>query len=154
MSKIWSVRLQILPDNILKKKEEQSRIQASPLSLKWPNSKQKHGMHEITRDFLVSIAAFATAFGIIYIIVITRYRERMSMLEKGVDPSVFANKRLDTRALKAGMLCVGIALGLLAGNMLDDSNLLDRDVAYFSMTFLFGGISLIANFLVERNLRR
>jgi hypothetical protein len=114
----------------------------------------KYFMHEITRDFLVSIAAFATVFGIIYTIVITRYRERMSMLEKGVDPSYFASKGPDTRALKAGMLCIGIALGLLAGNMLYKTDLLDRVVAYFSMTFLFGGLSLIVNFIVERKLRR
>lgn len=112
-------------------------------------------MHDVTRDFLVSISAFATVFGIIYIIVITRYRERMSMLEKGIDPSVFANaKRLDTRALKAGMVCVGIALGLLMGNVLYNYDILDRVVAYFSMVFLFGGFSLIANFMIEQKLKR
>jgi len=112
-------------------------------------------MHEITRDFLVSIAAFATAFGIIYVIVITRYRERMSMLEKGVDPASFNKpKGVDTRTLKAGMVCVGIAMGLLMGNLLYKTDLLDKLVAYFSMTFLFGGISLIMNFIIEQKMKR
>ena len=112
-------------------------------------------MHEITRDFLVSIAAFATAFGIIYVIVITRYRERMSMLEKGVDPASFNRpKGIDTRTLKAGMVCVGIAMGLLMGNLLYKTDLLDKLVAYFSMTFLFGGISLIMNFIIEQKMKR
>lgn len=111
-------------------------------------------MHEVTRDFLVSIAAFATAFGIIYVIVITRYRERMSMLEKGLNPSEINHKRLSTGTLKLGMLFVGIAIGALAANALHRYEVLDRIPAYFSMTFLFGGLSLIFNFLVEQKLNR
>ena len=113
-------------------------------------------MHDITRDFLVSIAAFATAFGIIYVIVITRYRERMAMIEKGVDPSLFAPKPKgpDARTLKEGMVFIGISLGLLTGYTLHRNDVLDRPVAYFSMIFLFGGISLIVNFLIEQKLKR
>ena len=112
-------------------------------------------MHDITRDFLVSLAAFATIFGIIYIFVITRYRERMSMLEKGVDPSTFASKdRFASNTLKFGMLSVGLAFGILMGNMLSKSEVIERAPAYFSMTFLFGGLSLILNFIVDRKLKR
>jgi hypothetical protein len=112
-------------------------------------------MHDITRDFLVSIAAFATIFGIIYIFVITRYRERMAMLEKGVDPSTFRSKDgFASNTLKFGMLSVGIALGILMGNTLYKSELIERAPAYFSMTFLFGGMSLILNFIVDRKLKR
>ncbi|HTF19896.1 MAG TPA: DUF6249 domain-containing protein [Chryseolinea sp.] len=111
-------------------------------------------MHEITRDFLVSIAAFASAFGIIYIIVVTRYRERMSMLEKGVDPANFSKSGDGSKTLKFGMLSVGVALGILMGNLLDKNELLDTAAAYFSMTFLFGGLSLILNYIIERKAKR
>jgi len=112
-------------------------------------------MHDITRDFLVSLAAFATIFGVIYILVLTRYRERMSMLEKGVDPSTFASKdRFASNTLKFGMLSVGLAFGILMGNMLYKNEVIDRVPAYFSMTFLFGGLSLILNFIVDRKLKR
>ena len=112
-------------------------------------------MHDITRDFLVSLAAFATIFGIIYIIVITRYRERMSMLEKGVTPSTFDPKiGFGSNTLKFGMLSVGIAFGILAGNVLYKSEVIERAPAFFAMTFLFGGMSLILNFVIDRKLRR
>ena len=112
-------------------------------------------MHDITRDFLVSLAAFATIFGIIYILVITRYRERMSMLEKGVDPSIFASKdRFASNTLKFGMLSVGIALGILMANMLYKNIAIEKAPAYFAMTFLFGGLSLILNFIIDRKLKR
>ena len=112
-------------------------------------------MHDITRDFLVSIAAFTTLFGIIYVIVTTRHRERMSMLEKGVSPSIFDSKvGLGSNTLKIGMLSVGIAFGILAGNMLYKSEVIERAPAFFSMIFLFGGLSLVLNFVIDRTLRR
>jgi predicted MFS family arabinose efflux permease len=110
-------------------------------------------MHDITRDFLVSLAAFATLFGIIYLIVVTRYRERMSMLERGIDPSLFASKG-NKNSLKFGMLSVGIALGILIGNLLNKNDILDRAPAYFAMIFLFGGLSLVLNYIIDRKINR
>lgn len=107
-------------------------------------------MHEITRDFLVSIAAFAAVFGIIYVYLMTRYRERMNMLDKGVDPAFFNKNNSKSQSLKVGMLFVAIAFGILVGNLLYKNNLLDKSVAYFSMILLFGGISLIIHFLIEK----
>jgi len=106
-------------------------------------------MQDITRDLLVSIAAFATIFGITYVYLITRYRERMSMLEKGIAPSFFTTKR-HSATLKFGMLSVGIALGVLTGNVCHKSGWLDRPVAFFSMTLLLGGLSLIVNHYIEK----
>ena len=112
-------------------------------------------MHDITRDFLVSLAAFATVFGIVYILVMTRYRERMSMLEKGIDPSTFGSKdRIGSTTLKFGMLSVGIAFGILTGNTLYKNEVIERAPAFFAMIFLFGGLSLILNFIIDRNLKR
>lgn len=108
-------------------------------------------MHEITRDFLVSIAAFATAFGIIYTIVVTRYRERMSMLEKGLNPNL--GTRSLARTLKVGMLSMGVAIGAMIGNYLHKNSFLDGFVAYFSMMSFFGGLALILNFIIERRLK-
>lgn len=108
-------------------------------------------MHEITRDFLVSIAAFAALFGIIYVYLMTRHRERMNMLDKGIDPAQFAVKNnLKSQSLKVGMLLIAIAFGILVGNFLYKNDWLDKSVAYFSMILLFGGISLIIHFLIEK----
>jgi len=76
------------------------------------------------------------------------------MLEKGVDPSLFASKdAAPSWTLKLGMLSVGIALGILIGNVLYRTYEVDRSVAYLSMVFLFGGISLILNFVIARKFK-
>ena len=111
-------------------------------------------MEEVTRDLLVSVSAFAGIFGIAYVFLMTRYRERMSMLEKGVDPSLFTSKNNSkSQTLKFGMLCIGIAIGILAGNLLYRNDWLDKSVAYLSMIFFFGGASLILNFLIDRKIK-
>jgi hypothetical protein len=111
-------------------------------------------MQDITRDLLVSISAFAGIFGIIYVFLMTRHRERMSILEKGIDPSLFTSKsNSKSNTLKIGMLCIGIATGILIGNLLYRKDWLDESVAYLSMVFLFGGISLIVNFMVDLKIK-
>lgn len=111
-------------------------------------------MEDITRDLFVSIAAFAGIFGIVYVFLMTRYKERMSMLEKGVDPALFTSRsNSKAQTLKFGMLCVGIAIGILLGNLFDKNGWLDESAAYLSMIFLCGGISLILNFILDRKIK-
>jgi hypothetical protein len=111
-------------------------------------------MEDITRDLFVSIAAFGGIFGIVYVFLMTRYRERMSMIEKGVDPSLFTSKsNSKSLTLKLGMLCVGIAIGILAGDLLSKNDWLDESVAYLSMIFLSGGTSLILHFIIDRKIK-
>jgi hypothetical protein len=110
-------------------------------------------MQEVTRDLFVSISAFAGIFGIVYVFLMTRHRERMSMLEKGVDPSLFTSKsNSHSPTLKFGMLSIGIALGILLGNLLHQALDMSRHVAFLSMIFLCGGVSLVANFVINRKL--
>jgi hypothetical protein len=110
-------------------------------------------MEEVTRDLFVSIAAFAGIFGIVYVFLSTRHRERMSMLEKGIDPSVFTSRGSKSQTLKFGMLSVGIAIGILMGNLFFKNDWLDESVAYLSMIFLFGGASLILNFVLDQKIK-
>ncbi len=99
-------------------------------------------------EVLIPITLFISAFGVLYIYFVTRHKERMSMIEKGADPALFQTKR-DGRfsSMRIGMFLVGIAIGILMGNILSVSTSLMEEVAYFSMIFLFGGISLIAYYL-------
>lgn len=101
-------------------------------------------------EVLIPLIVFSCVFGVFYVFVTTRNRERMAMIEKGVDASLFASKRnYQGYTLKFGMLLVGVAIGLLVGSIISETTKLPEEIAYVSMTFLFGGAFLIGNHYLE-----
>ena len=101
---------------------------------------------------LIPLIVFSSIFGIVYVFLNTRNKERLSLIEKGADASLFASKRnyKSNLTLKFGMLAVGIGVGILIASILDTYTVLDEEVAYPSMIFLFGGLFLVANAMIEK----
>lgn len=108
-------------------------------------------MQEVTRDCIVSLAAFAAVFGIAYVFFMTRHRERMEVLQRGLNFNPFQRPQYGLATLKYGMLLVGIGVGFIAGWLLFSYCEMDQALSVISMVCLFGGISLIANYLIIRN---
>jgi O-antigen/teichoic acid export membrane protein len=105
----------------------------------------------MAEQILIPIALFGSIFGIFYVYITARNKERLSMIEKGVDASMFSTKRkYYAMTLKFGMLLVGVSLGILIGSFIDEYTTLPEEVGYFSMIFLFGGTALIINALMEK----
>lgn len=107
-------------------------------------------MQEVTRDAIVSITLFAAVFGMVYVFLMTRHRERMVIIERlnGVNP--FPRTDFSTLGLKYGIFFVGLSVAIFAGYALEKSGM-DEVVSYSTMTFLFGGLSLIAgHFFVKK----
>ena len=98
------------------------------------------------------IASHSLVFGMFYLYFRNRHRERMSMIEKGVDPSIFIQKPSNStsNALKYGLFLGGLAVGLFMGTILDYYTELEDPAVYFSMIFLFGGIGLLSYYVIER----
>lgn len=102
-------------------------------------------------EAIVPVALFASTFAITYVFFTTRHKERLALIEKGADASLFATgKKNGSNTLKFGMLFVGIAVGILLGSIIDKTTLLPEEVGYFSMIFLCGGISLIAFYYIDK----
>ncbi|MCW5900614.1 MAG: hypothetical protein KIT10_15215 [Flavobacteriales bacterium] len=96
------------------------------------------------------IMPFATAFGIIYIIWSTRHRERMSMIEKGMDPEASKPAPDPRKAMRNGLLMIGIGVGLLAAWLFHQHAMdPDRDslLPYFMGPAIFGGLALVVYYL-------
>jgi len=103
----------------------------------------------MNEEVLIPMTMFICAFGILYVYFTTRHKERLSLIEKGADPALFQSKKSwGNTSMRIGMFLVGIALGILTGNILAETTQLKDEVAYFSMIFLFGGTSLILYYLV------
>jgi hypothetical protein len=102
---------------------------------------------------LTPVFVMAVIFGSVVMLVYLniRKKERMLLIEKGADASIFTPKAVTTSpSLKWGILLTGLAIGLLIGNLLDIHAGMPQEVAYFSMLFLFGGIGLITYYVIER----
>jgi hypothetical protein len=103
---------------------------------------------------LVLMVIFGAIVAIVYLGI--RRKERMAMLEKGVDASVFfaAPKGKNEYSLKYGLLLIGIALGILIGSILAATGpfIEAPEAAYFSMIFLFGGVALLLNYFLARKM--
>lgn len=104
---------------------------------------------ELTPVFVLAII-FGFSYAVIYLIV--RKKERMALLERGVDASFFINpvKQQSFIALKFGLLFIGLAIGIFAGGLLNHLTPMDQEESYFSMIFLFGGLGLVINHYMEK----
>ena len=101
---------------------------------------------------LIPASVFATVYGIVYLNI--RKKERMALLDRGLDPHSFEKDRTDFSSLKYGLLFTGIGLGLLIANILVSMGTMEREAAYFSFVSLFGGISLIVDYILEVNITK
>lgn len=104
-------------------------------------------MQEETRDIIVSVTLFAAVFGMVYVFLMTRHRERMGMLERNLITSPFQSSNLNNLTLKSGMLLVGLAIGFLILFVLEQYGV-HSDLISVSMVCLFGGLSLIASYFI------
>ncbi len=104
------------------------------------------------------IAFFATVFGIYYVHITTRNKERMALIEKGADATLFntgsegrkSSFSWNKLTLKIGMLFMGVGVGIIAGAILDSMEVMQNGPDYVSMIFLFGGLSLVLFYLIDR----
>lgn len=99
---------------------------------------------------IISLGAFLMVFGLNYL----RNRERMALIERGMDPGLTLKRREPSShtVLRTSLLLLGVGLGLGVAYLIDISRALkgDTDPLYFSMLFIFGGLGLLISFFVER----
>lgn len=105
------------------------------------------------------VALCAMVFGIVYINVTARHRQRMAMIAKGMDPGGLGPRRDQQMGLAFGLLMLGVGLGLFLGHLLAHvmppaPNAYDPHPAnplpYFIMVLLCGGGALVAHHFIIR----
>ena len=107
-------------------------------------------------DVLVPLIVFGTLFAILYVYFTTRNKERLALIEKGADASLFksgpSKNTFGIVVLNIALLAIGIGVGVLLGNLLDIAGM-DDEIAMTSMIFICGGLGLVGGFFATRKLR-
>jgi len=96
---------------------------------------------------IVSLGFFAMVFGAVYL----WRRERMAMIERGMNPRIDLPKPHTN--LKWGLLLIGAGVGLFLAYLLDRtvfSHTEDENVAiYFALIAIFGGLGLFTSYSMD-----
>ncbi|RYU88021.1 hypothetical protein EWM62_16020 [Mucilaginibacter terrigena] len=89
-------------------------------------------------------------FGIYYI----RNRERMAMIERGMDPRSYKAQPAPYQNLKWGLLLIGAGLGLFLAYLLDRTVFANtennNEAIYFGLIAIFGGLGLVLSYRIEK----
>ena len=101
---------------------------------------------------------FGSLFGVFYLYFSTRNKERLALIEKGADASIFARGRQHAApiwkvlVLNLAFLFMGIGLGVLIASILDTYTVLDEDALYPAIIFIMAGLGLYTGFMQTKKL--
>lgn len=105
-------------------------------------------------EVIIPVVIFLVIFGIFYLYFSSRNKERMALIEKGADASIFYGPRTEGSGkwvLTVGILAIGISVGVLVGYLLESAGM-DDDTAYPASIFLFGGVGLVVAYFLSKRI--
>ncbi|PWG06409.1 DUF6249 domain-containing protein [Polaribacter aquimarinus] len=110
-------------------------------------------------EIAVLAIIFGSIFGVFYLFFSTRNKERLALIEKGADASIFIKGQPKNAApfwkvliLNLSVLLMGIGVGVFLALILDTYSGLDSDSVYPAMIFLMAGVGLFVGFNLTKKL--
>ena len=104
----------------------------------------------IMAGIVISLGFFAMIFAIVYLY----KRERMAMIERGMDPRRYKPQTVPYQNLKWGLLLIGAGVGLFLAFTLDrtvfSSTRDENEAIYFALIAICGGLGLFASYRIEK----
>ncbi len=98
----------------------------------------------------VPIGFFLAIFAILYVYWTTRTKERLALIEKGLDAGIFKGECQQYNLVKWGIFLIAVGLGVVVGFGL--STVINEVVAFFSAILVCGGLGLIVAYFVTSKL--
>ncbi|QNJ96741.1 DUF6249 domain-containing protein [Constantimarinum furrinae] len=102
---------------------------------------------------------FGVLFGIYYLYISARNRERLALIEKGADASIFYSRERKVTSIwkvvviNLALLSMGIGLGIFVAALMVQSGM-DEDVAYPGTIFFMAGLGLLSGFFLTKKLNK
>lgn len=104
----------------------------------------------ILAGIIAILSTFGTIFGAIYL----HKREKMAMIERGMDPRSYKAQPAPYQNLKWGLLLIGAGLGLFIACLLDRTAFSatqdENEAIYFGLIAIFGGAGLVISYRIEK----
>lgn len=89
------------------------------------------------------IFTFSTIFGVVYVVMTTRHRERLAMIERGMNPDEGSRKPDPERSLKNGLELIAVAIGLGCGYLLNIYTDIQRPWVYIGPVLFCVGVVMM-----------
>lgn len=107
----------------------------------------------------IFISLFIVIFGISYLFFSTRNKERLALIEKGAEASIFVRGKREKTApfwkiliLNLALLLMGIGAGIVIGGILYSNFNVEDDIAMPGSIFLMAGTGLLIGFFLTKQL--
>ena len=98
-------------------------------------------------EAIIIFIIFGSIFAIAYLYFSTRNKERLALIEKGADASIFVRGKREHTApiwkvliLNLALLLMGIGVGVFLAMLLDEYTRLDEDALYPAVIFIMAGL--------------
>ena len=113
-------------------------------------------------EVIIMQIVFFVIFGIFYLFISSRHKERLALIEKGADASIFySNNKSNTSRItplwkifiiNIALLFMAIGLGIFLAAFLHNTLGVEDDVAYPGTIFLLAGCGLFVGFSMTKKL--
>jgi hypothetical protein len=110
-------------------------------------------------EVIITISLFLVVFAICYLYFTTRNKERLALIEKGADASIFVKGKREGSTpfgkvvlLNLALLLTGIGLAIFLAAFMVSALGVDEDVAYPGTIFMMAGLGLYLGFALTRKL--
>jgi len=109
-------------------------------------------------EVIIVPIVFGIIFGIFYLHYSTRNKERLALIEKGADASIFVKGKQHAApiwkvlVLNLAFLFMGVGLGVFLASLLDNYSSLDSDAVYPAIIFFMAGVGLYVGFIQTKKL--
>ena len=109
-------------------------------------------------ELIIVPIMFGAVFGIFYLYLSTRNKERLALIEKGADASIFMRGKSRTAPiwkvliLNLALLLMGIGLGTFIAMLFVNYTTLDEEALYPAIIFFMAGIGLFVGFNMTKKL--
>ncbi|MBO0324230.1 hypothetical protein J0X14_18110 [Muricauda sp. CAU 1633] len=110
---------------------------------------------------IIPISFFLAIFAVTYLYFTTRNKERMALIEKGVDANIFFKAKGEDSIprwkiilINFAVLLMSIGTAIFLASILSNNFNVEEEVAYPGTIFLMAGIGLLVGFTMTKRLEK